>query len=72
MGSTVVGDAIATEPTLKTPTTALLLFINFFNLGRGTTKMAGHTSTVITLKHYLFNEDQRERERLKKVNNEFA
>ena len=35
-------------------------------------KMAGHTSTVITLKHYLVNEQQREMERLKKVENKFA
>ena len=35
-------------------------------------KMAGHTSTVITMKHYLVNEEQRELERLKKVNNKFA
>lgn len=35
-------------------------------------KMAGHTSPVITLKHYLVNEEQRELEKLKKVNNRFA
>ena len=35
-------------------------------------KMAGHTSTVITLKHYLVNEEQREMEKLKKVGNKFA
>ena len=35
-------------------------------------KMAGHTSTVITLKHYLVNEKQREMEKLKKVENKFA
>lgn len=35
-------------------------------------KMAGHTSTVITLKHYLVNEKQRELEKLKRVNNKFA
>ena len=35
-------------------------------------KMAGHTSTVITLKHYLVNEEQRELEKLKKVGNKFA
>lgn len=35
-------------------------------------KMAGHTSTVITLKHYLFNEEEREREKLRKVGNVFA
>jgi integrase len=35
-------------------------------------KMAGHTSTVITMKHYLKNEKQRQLERLKKVNNSFS
>ncbi|MDQ2718192.1 MAG: site-specific integrase [Bacteroidota bacterium] len=35
-------------------------------------KMAGHTSSVITLKHYLVNEEQREMEKLKRVNNKFA
>ena len=35
-------------------------------------KMASHTSTVITLKHYLINEEQRELEKLKMVNNKFA
>lgn len=35
-------------------------------------KMAGHTSTVITLKHYLINEEERKMEKLRKVNNEFA
>ena len=35
-------------------------------------KMAGHTSTVITMKHYLVNEEQRELEKLKKVNNKVA
>ncbi len=35
-------------------------------------KMAGHTSTVITLKHYLVNEEQREMEKLKRVSNKFA
>lgn len=35
-------------------------------------KMAGHTSTVITMKHYLVNEEQRELEKLKMVNNKFA
>lgn len=35
-------------------------------------KMAGHTSTVITMKHYLINEEQRELEKLKKLNNKFA
>jgi len=35
-------------------------------------KMAGHTSTVITLKHYLVNEEERKRERLRKVSNDFA
>lgn len=35
-------------------------------------KQAGHTSTVITMKHYLVNEKQREDERLKEVNNPLA
>lgn len=35
-------------------------------------KMAGHTSTVITLKHYLVNEEERKMEKLRKVNNDFA
>ncbi|MBN9350347.1 MAG: hypothetical protein J0H55_06650 [Chitinophagaceae bacterium] len=35
-------------------------------------KMAGHSSPVITLKHYLINEEQRELEKLKRVNNRFA
>lgn len=35
-------------------------------------KMAGHTSTVITLKHYLINEEERKMEKLRRVNNEFA
>jgi len=35
-------------------------------------KMAGHTSTVITLKHYLINEEERKMEKLRKVNNDFA
>jgi len=35
-------------------------------------KMAGHTSTVITLKHYLVNKEEREMEKLRKVNNRFA
>ena len=39
---------------------------------KAASKMAGHTSTVITLKHYLVNEEERQREKLKKVNNEFA
>jgi integrase len=34
--------------------------------------MAGHTSTVVTMKHYLVNEKQRTLERLKKVNNSFS
>lgn len=34
--------------------------------------MVGHTSTVITMKHYLVNEEQRELEKLKMVNNKFA
>ena len=35
-------------------------------------KMAGHTSTVITLKHYLFNEEERKMKKLRKVDNSFA
>lgn len=35
-------------------------------------KQAGHKSTVITLKHYLLNEEERQRERLREVNNKFA
>jgi integrase len=35
-------------------------------------KMAGHTSTVITLKHYLVNEEERKMDKLRKVNNDFA
>jgi len=35
-------------------------------------KMAGHTSTVITLKHYLINEEERKMEKLRRVNNDFA
>ena len=35
-------------------------------------KMACHTSPVITLKHYLVNEEERKMEKLKKVGNEFA
>lgn len=35
-------------------------------------KMAGHTSTVITMKHYLVNEKEREMDRLRKVNNSFS
>ena len=35
-------------------------------------KMAGHSSTVITLKHYLVNEEERQMEKLRKVGNEFA
>ena len=34
-------------------------------------KIAGHTSTVITLKHYLVNEEQRKLKKFKKVNNKF-
>ena len=30
------------------------------------------SSTVITLKHYLINEEERKMEKLRKVNNEFA
>jgi len=35
-------------------------------------KMAGHTSTVIILKHYLINEEERKMEKLRKVDNDFA
>ena len=35
-------------------------------------KMAGHTSTVITLKHYLVNKEEREMAKLRKVDNKFA
>ncbi|MGN6804255.1 MAG: tyrosine-type recombinase/integrase [Ginsengibacter sp.] len=35
-------------------------------------RMAGHSSPVITMKHYLINEEERKLERLKKVNNKFA
>ena len=35
-------------------------------------KMAGHTSTVITLKHYLVNEEERKMEKLRRVDNSFA
>jgi hypothetical protein len=35
-------------------------------------KMAGHSSTVITLKHYLINEEERKMEKLKRVDNDFA
>jgi len=35
-------------------------------------KQAGHKSTVITLKHYLVNEEERQRKRLSEVNNKFA
>lgn len=35
-------------------------------------KMDGHTSTVITLKHYLVNEEERKMEKLRRVNNDFA
>lgn len=34
--------------------------------------MAGHTSPVITMKHYAVNEKEREMERLRKVNNKFS
>ncbi len=34
--------------------------------------MAGHTSTVVTMKYYAYNEKQRELDRLKKVDNAFA
>ncbi|HEY5370490.1 MAG TPA: hypothetical protein VIJ75_16015 [Hanamia sp.] len=35
-------------------------------------KMAGHATTVITLKHYLVNKEEREMAKLRKVNNRFA
>jgi len=35
-------------------------------------KMAGHTSTVITLKHHLINEEESKMEMLRKVNNDFG
>lgn len=35
-------------------------------------EMAGHTTPVITLKHYAIGEKQREAERLKKINNQFS
>lgn len=35
-------------------------------------RMAGHTSTVITMKHYAIGEKERQHERLKSVNNKFA
>ncbi|HUZ60275.1 MAG TPA: tyrosine-type recombinase/integrase [Hanamia sp.] len=35
-------------------------------------KMAGHTTTVITLKHYLVNEEERKMAKLRKGNNQFA
>lgn len=35
-------------------------------------RQAGHKSTVITLKHYLVNEEEREMERLREVSNKFA
>ena len=35
-------------------------------------RMAGHTSTVITLKHYLVNKEEREMAKLRKVDNSFA
>ena len=38
---------------------------------KAASKMAKHTSTAITIDHYLIGEKQREHERLKKVNNEF-
>ncbi|MBK7885448.1 MAG: tyrosine-type recombinase/integrase [Chitinophagaceae bacterium] len=34
--------------------------------------MAGHTSTVITMKHYAIGEKERQNNRLKEVNNKFA
>jgi len=44
--------------------------IYFF--GEAAAKMAGHTTTVITLKHYLVNEEERKMAKLRKVNNDFA
>jgi len=35
-------------------------------------KMASHTSTKTTKEYYTFNEDRRQSERLKNVNNDFA
>ncbi len=35
-------------------------------------KMAGHTSPVITIRHYALGEKGRQNERLKQVNNKFA
>ena len=35
-------------------------------------RQAGHKSTVITLKHYLINEEERQRARLSEVRNKFA
>lgn len=35
-------------------------------------EMAGHTSPVVTMKFYAYNEKQREMDRLKKVSNSFA
>jgi len=35
-------------------------------------EMAGHSTTIITMKHYALGEKQREQDRLKKVNNKFA
>ena len=33
--------------------------------------MAGHTTPVITIKHYALNEKERQHERMSKVNNSF-
>jgi integrase len=35
-------------------------------------RQAGHKSTVITLKHYLVNEEERQRQKLSEVRNKFA
>ncbi|MBK7882513.1 MAG: hypothetical protein IPJ81_00725 [Chitinophagaceae bacterium] len=35
-------------------------------------RMAGHTSTVITMKHYAIGEKERQNNLLKEVNNKFA
>ena len=37
-----------------------------------TAKIAGHTSTVITLKHYLINDEERKMEKVRRGNNDFA
>lgn len=35
-------------------------------------KAAGHTSTIVTLNHYLVGEEERQHERIRKVNNSFS